>query len=112
MTLNYLFPGSGTVAATAAQAATYSIQTVQVTFADGDTTATIVDNWALDTAALNRGLPIVTMEPQASLTTFGGLTFTKTTNSVVIGKASTAGGSGGTVQFTLNRPHSILMPNI
>jgi hypothetical protein len=52
------------------------------------------------------------MEPQASLTTFGGLTFTKTTNSVVIGKASTAGGSGGTVQFTLNRPHSILMPNI
>jgi len=112
MTLNYLYPGSGTVAATAAQAAVASIQTVQVIFADGDTTATIVDNWAFDTAALNRGLPIVTMEPQATLTAFGGFTYVKSTNSLVVNKASTAAGSGGTVQFTLNRPHSILMPNI
>lgn len=111
MTLNYLYPGSGTVAATAAQAAAASIQTVQVTFADGDTTATVVDNWAFDTAALNRGLPIVTIEPLALVTTFPELTIAKSANNIVIGKASTAGGSGGTVQVTLNRPHSILMPN-
>jgi hypothetical protein len=110
-TLAYLYPGSGTVAATATQAAGASMQTATITFADADTTAVVTDNWGFDAAALARGCPVCTFEQIAGGSPSPLLTVTKATNTVTVGKQSTAAGSGGTVQITLNRPNSILMPN-
>ena len=109
-TINYLYPGSGTTGPTVAQARVAPIQTVQVTFADGDTTVTLSHNYNLDTTALNRGCPLVDVEPISGTNTLYTIT-AKGTSTVTIGKASTAGGSGGTVQFDIQNPHSILMPN-
>jgi hypothetical protein len=110
-TLTYVYPGSGTIPATAAQAAAASVQVANVQFADSDTTVTIVHNWALDTLALARGLPFSVVEITTGETLAVALQVAKATNQIVVTKLATSAGTGGTFQFTLNRPHSILMPN-
>jgi hypothetical protein len=110
-TLTYLYPGSGTTPATAAQAAGASVQVAAVQFADADTTVTIVHNWAFDTAALARSEPFVLEEQITGGTPAPLLIETKATNQIVFTKQSTAAGSGGTIVFSMQRPHSILMPN-
>jgi hypothetical protein len=109
--VNYLYPGSGTVPATAKQAFGTAMQVAVITLADGDTTVTVVHNWGIDTAGLNRGEPICEKEQLTGGTVSPLLIVTKATNNVVFTKQTTAAGSGGTVQITLELPHSILMPN-
>jgi len=113
-TVTYLYPGSGTNPATAAQAKAAVTQTVQVLFADADTTAVITHNYGYDTLALARGLPLVTLEElahTASGTLAAVLSVAKATNTITLTKNSTATGSGGTWQVDIALPHSILMPN-
>jgi hypothetical protein len=110
-TPTYAYPVSGTTAPTAAQAALVNVQTVQVNFADADTTGTITHNWAFSAAALARLEPLVQIYQNAGGTPSPLLIVTLATNTVVLTKQSTAAGSGGTVTVILQRPHSILMPN-
>jgi hypothetical protein len=111
-TLTYLYPGSGTNPATAAQAKAAAIQVAQIAFTDADTTVVVTHNYALDTAALNRGEPLVVIEQLAAgATPAGVISISKATNTITLTKTSTAGGSGGTFQVDIHLPHSILMPN-
>lgn len=113
-TVTYLYPGSGTNPATAAQAKASVTQTVTVNFADADTTSAITHNYGYDTLALARGLPLVTLEllaQTASGTLAAVIGVTKATNTITLTKNSVATGSGGTWQVDIALPHSILMPN-
>jgi hypothetical protein len=109
--ITYTYPGSGTTPATAAQASACSVQTMSVLFVDTDTVASIVHNWVFDTTALARGLPFSDLEQITGGTASPILQITKSTNGFQIAKPSWLA-SGGTLQVTLQRPHSILMPNI
>ena len=111
-TVTYLYPGSGTTPATAAQAKGSVVQTVQVAIADADTSVVVTHNYGYDTLALARGLPLVSIEALASGGTPSAvLAVTKATNIITVAKNITTAGSGGTYQVDISLPHSILMPN-
>lgn len=108
----YAYPGSGTVPATAAQAAGTNFQSAQVSFADADTVATVTHNWGLGTTGAfpNTGqfLPQVTLNWGTAGTAFAALAVAWTNgNSFTISKGNTTTGSGGTVVVSMRRPHSL-----
>jgi hypothetical protein len=111
----YKTPGSGTVPATAAQASQQSLQVVEITFADGDTTSTFTHNMGLGTtgASPNTGqdLPKITITPKTTGTAFPVYAVSwPDGNTVTIAKGSTAVGSGGVIVVYVERPHSIVGP--
>ena len=106
----YTYPGSGTTPATAAQAAGASVQTATISFLDADTTVTVTHNWNFDTTALARGLPLIGSVVSAAGTAPALVAVASAANTVVFAKAAGAG-TGGTFLVSLQRPHSILMPN-
>jgi hypothetical protein len=111
----YKTPGSGTVPATAAQAKLQTIQVVEVTFADADTTAPVTHNFGIGTtgASPNTGqdLPEVSVNIKTSGTAFPGLSVAWTDgNSITLGKTNTGTGSGCVAVVTIKLPHSIVGP--
>jgi len=112
VTQTYAYPGSGTVPATAAQAAGTNFQSVQVSFADADTVATVTHNWGLGTAGAfpntAQFLPQVALVWSTAGTAFPALGVAWTNgNTLTLSKGSTATGSGGTVVVSMRRPHSL-----
>lgn len=115
--LTYLTPNvnggptlGGTVPPTATQAANFSTLAVQASTADGDTSIAIVHNWGLSTADLAAGYPVTIWTLDTAGTAVPVLTGFKAgsaANTLTITKASAAG-SGGTILFTLARPHTIV----
>ena len=106
--VNYAYPVSGTVAPTSAQAAAANMTNANVVFADADTTATVTHSMALSTAQLANQWPLVVINQVLGGTPSPLLLVTKAANSIVLTKQSTASGSGGTVDVTVLRPHSII----
>jgi hypothetical protein len=115
VSLAYLTPGSGTTPATAAQAKAQQIQVVEVTFADGDTTAPVVTNLGLGTtgASPNTGqdLPKVTLTIKTPGTAVPLLSAVWTDgNTVTVAKVQTTAGTGCVVVVYIEKPHSIVGP--
>jgi len=110
-TVAYLYPGSGTTPATAAQARVAPVQTATVWFAAADTTATVTHNYGFDTTAIARGCPLVDVEQVTGGSVAQNVSVTKNTNNIVLTKNSVDTNSAGTVQVDIWLPHSILMPN-
>ena len=106
VTITYADPVIGATAPTQAQASAAQSVTATVYLADGDTTATITHNWQLTAAQLAKLRPWVIVLPMAGMTVYPGLTWALATNTVVVSKASTATGSGGTINVVLMRPWS------
>lgn len=107
-TTNYVYPGSGTVPATGAQAAYASRQIIQAYLLTTDTTITFTHNWNFDTAALARLCPQCFITPEGvEVETVAGPT-ARTTNTITLGVTVT---TAGTIEIVLDRPHSIIMPN-
>lgn len=104
--VNYAYPVSGTVAPTAAQAANVNMVTASVVMADADTTAVINHNMSLSATQLTNLWPTVSVVQNAGGTPSPLLTVTRAANSVTLTKQSTAAGSGGTVEVTIQRPFS------
>jgi hypothetical protein len=115
VSLAYKTPGSGTTPATAAQAHAQTLQVVEVTFADADTTAPIVTNMGLGTTGASpttaQDLPKVTLVPLTAGTANPGLSVAWTDgNTVTIGKINTSVGTGCVVVVYIEKPHSIVGP--
>jgi hypothetical protein len=115
VSLAYKTPGSGTTPATAAQAHAQTLQVVEVTFADADTTAPIVTNMGLGTTGASpttaQDLPKVTIVPLTAGTANPGLSVAWTDgNTVTIGKINTSVGTGCVVVVYIEKPHSIVGP--
>ena len=112
VTQTYAYPGSGTVPATAAQAAGTNFQSAEVNFADADTVATVTHNWGLGTTGAfpNTGqfLPQVILVWSSAGTAFPALAVSWTNgNTLTLSKGNTSTGSGGTVVVSMRRPHSL-----
>jgi hypothetical protein len=112
VTQTYTYPGSGTVAATAAQAAGVYMQSCYVNFADADTTATVTHNWGIGTTGAFPNtaqlMPEVFITPGAVGTAFPAIGVSAFgANTITLGKANTTTGSGGTVVVYMRKPHSI-----
>ncbi len=110
--VTYAYPGSGTVPATAQQASQVQAQTLQISFADADTTGLVTHNFGLQTATFtpNTGqfFPEVLLTPGVVGTAFPALGVVWTSGNVItIAKGNTATGSGGTYVVTIRRPHSM-----
>lgn len=100
----------GTVPPTAAQAANINVLVVEASTADGDTSIALVHNWGLSAADLAAGYPLASAMLDTSGTATPVLTGRVTgsaANTLTITKASAAG-SGGTIVFHLQRPHTIV----
>ena len=106
VTVAYADPVSGASAPSAAVASASQSLTATVTFADGDTQATVTHNWGLTTAQLNKLRPWIHHYYTTSPTVFSQLAFALSTNAVTINKNSTATGSGGTLNVVIQRPWS------
>jgi hypothetical protein len=104
--VTYADPVSGASAPSAAVASASQSLTATVTFADGDTQATVTHNWGLTTAQLNKLRPWIHHYYTTSPTVFSQLAFALSTNAVTINKNSTATGSGGTLNVVIQRPWS------
>lgn len=108
MAVNYLYPGSGATNATATQAAGASLQTGQIGLGTADTTFTLTHNWNFSTAALARLCPLVRLVSNAAAVMSSYAVGTRAANTVTVNVTVT---TGGTFEFFLERPHSIIMPN-
>ena len=107
MALNYIYPGSGTVPATAAQASFAQRQVLTTDLLTTDTTLAVVHNWGYDTTALALLCPHVIINPQGGAA--GQLAIAaRQTNEVDLALTVSA---AGTFEIILDRPHSIIMPN-
>ena len=107
-TVNYVYPGLGTVPATGAQAAFAARQIVQVYLGTADTTITLTHNWNFDTEALARLSPQCFITPEGvEVETVAGPT-ARAASTITIGATVT---TAGTIEIVLDRPHSIIMPN-
>ena len=105
-TVAYQNPVTGAAAPTAAQALLSNTITASVVFGDADTTATITHNFGLSAAQLALGFPIVSFNLSTTGTLAVNYSVTPASNTVVIAKASTATGSGSTLQVSIARPFS------
>lgn len=111
VTQTYIYPGSGTVPATGAQASAVYVQVAQVNFVDADTTATVTHNWGIGTTGAfpNTGIfmPEVILTWSSAGTAFPALAVAWTNgNTITLAKGNTSTGSGGTVVVTMRKPHS------
>jgi hypothetical protein len=106
MAANYVYPGSGTVAATAPQAYEVARQIVQVALGTADTTVVLTHNWGFNTAQLARLSPNVIITPEAGASVAFGVS-ARAANTVTLAGTVT---TGGTIEVVLDRPHSILCP--
>jgi hypothetical protein len=97
----------GTVAPAAGIVA--SMVTGTVNWLDADLTAIVTHNFALSTSELAQLFPLSSREidPSNAGTIVPVVSVTKTTNNVTYTKVSAAG-SGGTFQFFLQRPNTIV----
>lgn len=113
VTQTYLYPGSGTVPATAIQASQVQTQVAQVNFADADTTAVVTHNFGVGTTGtllnnITRKVPEVMLIEETAGTAFPGYAVVWTdANTITINKTNTTVGSGGTVAVYMRRPHSV-----
>ena len=105
-TVTYQNPVTGVTAPTAAQALNSNTITATVAFGDADTTATVTHNLNLSAAQLALGFPIVSFNFSTAGTLAVNYSVTPAANTVVIAKASTAAGSGSTLQVSVARPWS------
>ena len=105
-TVTYQNPVAGTTAPTVAQALLTNLITASVAMADADTTATVVHQFGLSAAQLAAGFPIVTFNFSTAGTLAVNYSVTVGATNVVIAKASTATGSGSTLEVSVMRPWS------
>lgn len=105
-TVTYAYPVSGTTAPTAAQSANCNMVTATVFAADADTTAVISHNFSLSAAQLASLWPVVTIATAGGGTPSPLYSMARAANSITLTKQSTAAGSGGTVEVTIQRPFS------
>jgi hypothetical protein len=118
MVVTYLTPATvggptlgGTFPPTAAESAVQQLNALVADVSgilESDTTITVVHNWGLSTAELAAGYPLVS----AILLSTGGtvqpiLTYSKAANTLTVTK-NAAAGNGGTIEFQLLRPHTII----
>jgi hypothetical protein len=108
MQVTYLYPVAGTTPPTLLQDYPLSQVQAQVQFLDTDAgPASVTYNWGLTAAQLALGIPWVSvLAVTLNGTVNPGLSFARTTNAVTISKGSTAAGSGGTFEVTVQR-HTI-----
>lgn len=107
VTVTYAFPLSGVTAPGAPLMFHHSTLTATVAMGDTDTTATITHNWALSTAEIANRFPIIIWNYVTPGTVAALLSFSRATNAVTVTKPSLTN-SGGTYEFTLLRPHTII----
>lgn len=107
--ITYAYPVSGTVAPTAIQSSVVNTVTATVAFADADTTATVTHNFGFTTYAIGRLYPFVILDKIGDGTAPGFTVISKTSNTVVITKESTAVGSNGSFDIAIFK-NSVLMP--
>jgi hypothetical protein len=106
-TINYIYPGSGTVPATGPQASECSRQVVQVLLDTPDTIFVVTHNYNFNTLALARLCPHVIITPEGAASGVLGIQ-ARVANEIDVACAIT---TGGTFELMLDRPHSILMPS-
>jgi len=106
MAVHYIFPGTGTTPATAAQAQGVRRQLATVDLLTTDTTFTITHNAHLDTAQLTLLTPLFHVRPVGSAAGTFSLG-SRTTDTVVVDAAVTV---AGVFEVELDFRHSILMP--
>lgn len=107
VTVTYAYPVAGLTAPTEAQNFHHAMMTCTVAMGDADTAATITHNWKLTTAQLANRFPIIIWNYVTAGTVPALLTFTRATNAVTVTKPNLAN-TGGTYEFTLMRPHTII----
>jgi hypothetical protein len=107
VTVTYAFPVSGITAPTAIVMSKHAMLTATVAMADADTTATITHNWGLSTAQLADRFPVIIWNYVTAGTVPALLTFSRAANAVTVTKPNLAN-TGGTYEFTLLRPHTII----
>lgn len=113
VTVTYEYPVAGVTAPTQAQEALLSAVLANViATADADTTATITHNMQLTAAQLAAGQPWVTLEPLLAAAQISlWFVSSKTANTVVLTKATTAGSgnAGAQVRAIVQRPNTLVM---
>jgi hypothetical protein len=107
MGANYVYPGSGTVAATAPQADEVARQIMKLTLGTADTTIVLTHNWGFNTAELALLSPNVIITPTSAGSIAFGVSARAANTVTLAGTVTTA----GTVEVYLDKPHSILCPH-
>jgi hypothetical protein len=107
ITVTYTYPVAGATAPTAAQARNRSMITGTIIMADGDTQVAVTHNWGLSAAELTDRFPWSTWNYVTPGTSPALVSWSRTSNVITFQKASGTG-TGGTYEFTLERPHSII----
>jgi len=103
VTVTYETPIQGTSAPTAAQVYGLGLITAQVNCADTDTVIVITHNFGLTAQELLDLFPFAIVNNVSGATTYPQYTYSNTTNTLTIGKASTSG-TGGTFDVLVWRP--------
>ena len=108
-TVTYVYPVSGTVAPTAAQAAQVNLVSAQVAFNAADTTATVTHNFGLAAGAPASLNPIVIITPATGGSVSPNVSVSLTnTNAVVLTKNSVDANTTTTVNVWVMRPFSMI----
>lgn len=104
----YTYPVAGTTPPTVAQAAAVNSLSCQIAMLDEDTAALITHNWQLTSAQLANLWPWLRWYLSTAGTAIPILSFALTNSVLVTITKVSAAGSGGSYNFILERPHSIV----
>ncbi len=106
--VTYTYPVAGTTAPTAAQVASLSLVTAQVSFVDTSLTVTVKHNFGTTLAQGSNQFPLVIVNSQTPGTAIPFIAVALTdSNTITLSKLSAAG-SGGTYVVAILRPNTAI----